>query len=112
MGLECGDTPVLETGGVPVQQARSEQCGGTRRCPSTRLLTRGVLMRLLLSPLLITATLVANTQTDDIKSVSRLAVGPANVLFLADWREAKVHALALPDAASKPVGTAFNILDL
>src|SRR5262245_11494815 len=69
-------------------------------------------MRLLLSILLIGSTLAANTQADDIKSVSRLAVGPPNVLFLADWREAKVHALALPDAAGKPAGTAFNILDL
>jgi hypothetical protein len=69
-------------------------------------------MRLLLSTLLIGFTLAGNALAADIKSVSRLAVGPANVLFLADWREAKVHALRLPDAASKPAGTAFNILDL
>src|SRR5499426_3111021 len=72
----------------------------------------GVPMRLLLSTLLIGSTLAASATAADIKSVSRLAVGPANVLFLADWRDAKVHALSLPDAASKPAGTAFNILDL
>src|SRR5262245_5180787 len=68
--------------------------------------------QMLLSTLLIGSTLAASALAADIKSVSRLAVGPANVLFLADWREAKVHALALPDVARKPAGTAFNILDL
>ena len=48
----------------------------------------------------------------DIKSVSSLTVGPGNVLFLADWKDAKVHALTLPDAPARPAGTAFNILDL
>jgi hypothetical protein len=48
----------------------------------------------------------------DIKSISRLATGPGNVLFVADWKSARVHAVTLPDAAQKPAGTAFNILDL
>ncbi|SFN41951.1 hypothetical protein [Variovorax sp. OV329] len=48
----------------------------------------------------------------DIKSISRLAAGPGNVLFVADWKTARVHALALADAEQKPAGTAFNILDL
>lgn len=56
--------------------------------------------------------LAANASAADIKSVSRLAVGPGNVLFLADWKDAKVHALTLPDAPARPAGTAFNILDL
>ena len=56
--------------------------------------------------------LAANASAADVKSVSRLAVGPGNVLFLADWKEAKVHALALPDAPARPAGAAFNILDL
>ncbi|WP_377160483.1 hypothetical protein ACFJIX_12655 [Roseateles sp. UC29_93] len=69
-------------------------------------------MRLLLSTLVLAATLSSNAGAADIKSVSRLAAGPGNVLFLADWKDAKVHALTLSDAPAKAAGTAFNILDL
>ena len=55
---------------------------------------------------------MAPASTGDIKSISRLAAGPGNVLFVADWKAARVHAITLPDAAQKPPGTAFNILDL
>ena len=48
----------------------------------------------------------------DIKSISRLAAGPENVLFIADWKEGRVHAINLPEAKQKPAGAAFNILDL
>jgi len=48
----------------------------------------------------------------DIKSISRLAAGPDNVLFIADWKEARVHAIDLPHVAPKAAGTSFNILDL
>jgi hypothetical protein len=48
----------------------------------------------------------------DVESISRLAAGPGNVLFVADWKAAKVHAIELPPAPHKPAGTAFNILDL
>lgn len=48
----------------------------------------------------------------DIRSISRLANGPDNILFVADWKTARVHAVSLPDAPQKPAGTAFNILDL
>jgi hypothetical protein len=66
----------------------------------------------LLTASIVGMALAANASAADIKSVSRLAVGPGNVLFLADWKEAKVHALTLPDAPAKPAGDAFNILDL
>ena len=69
-------------------------------------------MRLLLSALAIASTLAANASAADIKSVSRLTAGPGNILFLADWKAARVHALSLPGAPMKPAGTAFNILDL
>ncbi len=47
----------------------------------------------------------------DIKSASRLAFGPTNTLFVADWVQSKVHALKLSPA--KPnAGKPFNILDL
>ena len=69
-------------------------------------------MRLFITAFIAGIALAANASAADIKSVSRLAVGPGNVLFLADWKDAKVHALTLPDAPARPAGTAFNILDL
>ena len=53
-----------------------------------------------------------NTFAADIHSISRLAAGPDNVLFVADWKTAQVHAITLAPAPRKPAGTAFNILDL
>jgi hypothetical protein len=53
-----------------------------------------------------------NASAAEIKSISRLAAGPDNVLFVADWKTARVHAIKLPQAAQKPAGAAFNILDL
>ena len=53
-----------------------------------------------------------NASAADIKSISRRAAGPLNVLVIADWKMARVHAITLPESAAKPVGTAFNILDL
>jgi hypothetical protein len=53
-----------------------------------------------------------NASAADIKSISRLAAGPGNILFVADWKAARVHAITLPAAPQKPAGTAFNILDL
>ena len=54
----------------------------------------------------------ASVSAADIKSISRLSVGPKNVLFVADWKTARVHAIDLPEAAPKPAGTTFNIFDL
>jgi hypothetical protein len=68
-------------------------------------------MRVFLSTLALAAAFTSASAAD-IKSVSRLAAGPGNVLFLADWKDARVHALTLPDAPSQAAGTAFNILDL
>ena len=53
-----------------------------------------------------------NASVAEIKSISRLAAGPGNVLFVADWKAARVHAITLPEAPQRPTGTAFNILDL
>jgi len=54
----------------------------------------------------------ANASAADIRSISRLAVGPGDILFVADWKTARVHAITLPEAAQKAPGAAFNILDL
>ena len=48
----------------------------------------------------------------DVKSISRLAAGPGNTLFIADWKAARVYAISLPAAPQQPSGSAFNILDL
>lgn len=57
-------------------------------------------------------SLPASAFAANIKSISRLAAGPDNILFVADWKEAKVHAIELPPAPHKPADTAFNVLDL
>ena len=67
-------------------------------------------MRLLVIAFCMSAAVSASAA--DIRSISRLAAGPENVLFVADWKAARVHAIALPPAAQVPAGTAFNILDL
>ena len=69
-------------------------------------------MRLLLVAIACCLGAASNASAADIKSISRLAAGPGNVLFVADWKSARVHALTLPPAAQEPAGTAFNILDL
>jgi len=62
----------------------------------------------------ISGLLLASTGASaaDVKSISRLAAGPDNILFVADWKAARVHAITLPAAAQQPSGTIFNVLDL
>ena len=69
-------------------------------------------MRLLVVAIACCLGAAANASAADIKSISRLAAGPGNVLFVADWKAARVHAITLPGAPQRPTGTAFNILDL
>ena len=69
-------------------------------------------MRLVLIAIVYCLSAAVNASGAEIKSISRLAAGPDNVLFVADWKTARVHAINLPGAAQKPAGTAFNILDL
>jgi len=69
-------------------------------------------MRFLLIAIACCLAAASNASAADIKSISRLAAGPENVLFVADWKSARVHAITLPPAAPKPADTAFNILDL
>jgi hypothetical protein len=69
-------------------------------------------MRLLIVAFACCLGAASNASAVDINSISRLAAGPENVLFVADWKSARVHAIALPGATQKPAGTTFNILDL
>ena len=71
---------------------------------------RGVMRKFLLATVVL---LLAAKAADAAKvaSVSRIAFGPADTLFVADWAQSKVHALKLP-AASPDAGKPFNIMDL
>lgn len=53
-----------------------------------------------------------NAFAADVKSISRLAAGPGDTLFVADWKSAQVHAIKLAPASRQATGEAFNILDL
>jgi hypothetical protein len=69
-------------------------------------------MRLLVIAIACCLSTAMNASAAEIKSISRLAVGPGNVLFVADWRAGRVHAITLSEAPQRPTSTAFNILDL
>jgi hypothetical protein len=70
------------------------------------------LVRLLIIAIACCLGVAMNASAADIQTISRLAAGPENVLFIADWKMARVHAMTLPESTQKPVGAAFNILDL
>jgi hypothetical protein len=53
-----------------------------------------------------------NAFSADIRSISRIAMGSDNILFVADWKTSRVHAIRLSDAQQQAPGAAFNILDL
>src|SRR6185312_1864642 len=72
----------------------------------------GIFMRLSIIATACLLGLSANVFAADVKSISRLAAGPDNILFIADWKAAEVHAIKLPPAPSKRAGVTFNILDL
>ena len=48
----------------------------------------------------------------DVKSISRIAFGPGDTLFVADWKAARVLAFTLPAAAQRKAGETFNIGEL
>lgn len=56
-------------------------------------------MRLLVIVVALSLGAAANVLAADIKSISRLAAGPGNTLFVADWKAARVHAITLAEAA-------------
>ncbi|WP_240544110.1 hypothetical protein [Bradyrhizobium canariense] len=71
-------------------------------------------MRAALFVALIVATGTAtatHAKAADIKSISRIEFGPANVLFVADWQASAIDALTLP-AMSPAAARTFNIRDL
>lgn len=54
---------------------------------------------------------VGSALAADVQSISRIAFGPDGTIFVADWKEAKVHAFAL-DPAAKDQGKQFNVMNL
>ena len=58
------------------------------------------------------AVVATGAAAADVKSVSRLTFGPDNVLFVADWKGAQVHAVTLPAPTAKKGDGTFNIVDL
>src|SRR5215468_10798346 len=100
----------LCTGGLGVLTACQITCDSNYAHFSTDY-WRGF-MRLVLFAIAYFLGTALNASAAEIKSISRLAAGPDNVLFVADWKTARVHAIDLPRVAQKPAGAVFNILDL
>ncbi len=59
---------------------------------------------------LIASTTAANAVTTELQSVSRIAFGPDNTLFVADWKAAQIVAVTLP-SASDTSSSPFNLMD-
>ena len=47
-----------------------------------------------------------------LKSITRMCFGPEGVLFVADWKASRVHALHLPPSSAPADEVYFNLLDL
>ena len=66
---------------------------------------------MILAASLISGSVQTASTASELKSVSRIAFGPPDTLFVADWMQSKVYAMTLP-AAEPSAGVPFNILDL
>lgn len=53
-------------------------------------------------------SIVTGVRAAEIKSVSRITFGPENILFVADWKSAEIHAITLAPGA-KEDGKLFNL---
>jgi hypothetical protein len=60
---------------------------------------------------LVISALITPSLAADVRSISRIAFGPGNTMFVADWKEAEVHAFALA-AAERDNDNQFNVTDL
>lgn len=67
-------------------------------------------MRLALLALALGMSVAGPLKAADVQSVSRITFGPDGVLFVADWRAAKIHALTLPPASGQ--AATFNMLNV
>lgn len=71
-----------------------------QRCLTAGLLAAGV-----------GSSVAGAARAAEIVSVSRIAFGPPDTLFIADWVQSKVHALKLPKGAPD-AGKPFNLMDI
>jgi hypothetical protein len=69
------------------------------------------MVKVVLGSILLSAALAGPSLAEDARSISRITFGSDNTLFLADWKEAKVHAFQL-DPAARDQGKQFNVMDL
>jgi hypothetical protein len=65
----------------------------------------------LVSATLLMAALSGPALASDVHSISRITFGPSDTIFVADWKQAKVHAFRLGPAASDQ-GKQFNVTNL
>ncbi len=72
---------------------------------------RGVLQDAVSSLPVLLLFISAGAFAADVASVSRLAFGPDDVLFVADWKQSKIHAVKLPPA-EKSASSTFNLENL
>lgn len=56
-------------------------------------------MRLLVIAIACCLGAAVNASAAEIKSISRLAAGPGNVLFVADWKAGRIHAILMGTTA-------------
>ncbi len=70
-----------------------------------------MLARTLALALLAGSTFTLAAQAAELKSVSRIAFGSPDTLFIADWKEAQIAAITLPPA-EQASDAPFNMLDL
>jgi hypothetical protein len=68
-------------------------------------------MRTMLLGLLASTALATRAAAADVRSISRIAFGPDNTVFVADWKAARIHALRLTPAAPA-AARPFNVRDL
>ena len=58
--------------------------------------------------MMLAATVSHHAVAANLKSVSRIAFGPSNILFVADWKAGCIHAFELP-SAEPPDSKLFNL---
>jgi hypothetical protein len=92
--------------------AATQADASIRPQPGTAFANQELFMRIPFIAVALGMGACAGAFAADVQSISRLAAGPDNILFVADWKAARVHAIKLAAAPQKPAGTAFNILDL
>jgi hypothetical protein len=75
------------------------------------MMKRNLMMAVVLVAVLVSIVFSKSAQAASVQSVSRIAFGAENTLFVADWKAARIYALTLPKGA-RADGTPFNLRNL